>query len=349
MVVLVRHVDRGGPVSGTERHEFPRGAPCSRGRRCGRCRVLHRSGRSAISGRPRPCTRRCRPAWPVTWASIQSAGKWDKLGGPHLYGKAKATLRKQMVKLVAGGPFEWFAREFYYAYVDHIPGPLLPADVVRARNYDRQTIEIAAKALAGAGNSIDAGANAGHILKSLTKLSPMGSHWAFEPIPRFAARLREKFPNVTVEQLALSDHNGVEDFNFLPEDPAYSSLLKRPDLEAGMEVQSLHVDVRRLDDCIPLGLPIAFIKIDVEGAEAAVLRGAAQLLGKFKPVVVFECGAMKLGDCISTLERAGLQISLLADYMNGRRRTSDEVKRIGCERGEFYYVASPDHAAETTA
>jgi hypothetical protein len=35
--------------------------------------------------------------------------------------------------------------------------------------------------------------------------------------------------------------------------------------------------------------------------------------------------------------------------MNGRRRTSDEVKRIGCERGEFYYVASPDQAAETTA
>ena len=258
-------------------------------------------------------------------------------------------LRKQVAKLVTGGPFEWFAREVFYAYVDHIPSPLLPTDVVRARDYDRQTIEIAARALAGDGNSIDVGANAGHILKSLMKLSPMGSHWAFEPIPRFATHLREKFPNVTVRQLALSDHTGVADFNYLPEDPAYSSLLKRPDLEAGMEVQSIRVDVRRLDDCIPRGVPIAFIKIDVEGVEAAVLRGAAQLLRNFKPVVVFECAAMKLGDCMPTLEQAGLQISLLVDYINGRKRTADEVMRIGGERGEFYFVAGPGCAAETVA
>jgi FkbM family methyltransferase len=253
-------------------------------------------------------------------------------------------LRKQVAKLVAGGPFEWFARDAFYAYVDHIPSPLLPADVVRARNYDRQTIEIAKQALSGDGNSIDAGANAGHILKSLTKLSPMGSHWAFEPIPRFAIRLRQKFPNATVEQLALSDHNGVENFNYLPEDPAYSSLLKRPDLEAGMEVQPLRVAVRRLDDCIPNGVSIAFIKIDVEGAEAAVLRGASQLLRNSRPVIVFECAAMKLSECIPTLEQAGLQISLLADYMNGRKRTTNEVMRIGSERGEFYYVAGPGPA-----
>ncbi len=260
------------------------------------------------------------------------------------------SLRKRVAKLVTGRPFKSFAREAYYAYVDHLPAPLFfPADVVRARNYDRQTIEIAAKALSGDGNSINAGANAGHILKSLTKLSPMGSHWAFEPIPRFATRLCEKFPNVTVEQLALSDHTGVADFNYLPEDPAYSSLLKRPDLEAGMEVQSLRVDVRRLDDCIPRGVPIAFIKINVEGAEAAVLRGAAQLLRNFRPVVVFECAAMKLGECIPALEQAGLQTSLLADYMNGRKRTADEVMRIGSERGEFYFAAGPRCAAETVA
>jgi FkbM family methyltransferase len=246
-----------------------------------------------------------------------------------------------VAKLVAGGPFEWFARDVFYAYVDHIPSPLLPADAVRGRNYDRLTVEIAAQALSCGGNSIDIGANAGHILKSLTKLSPMGSHWAFEPIPRFAMRLRQKFPNVTVEQLALSDHNAVETFNYLPEDPAYSSLLRRPDLEAGLKVQRLRVDVRRLDDCIPRGIPISFIKIDVEGSEAAVLRGAAQLLRNFRPVVVFECAAMKLTECTPTLEQAGLQISLLADYMNGRKRTAAEVMRIGSEHGEFYYVAGP--------
>lgn len=250
-------------------------------------------------------------------------------------------MRKQMVRLVGGGPFEWLAREIYYTYVDHAPGLLLPSEVARGRNYDRQTIEIAAQELSDGGNSIDVGANAGHILNSLTKLSPMGYHWAFEPIPRFASRLRKKFPDVTVEQVALSDHTGVADFNFIPKDPAYSSLIKRPDIEAGLEVRSLRVDVRRLDDCIPSGIPISFIKIDVEGAEAAVLRGAAQLLRDTRPVVVFECMAAKLGDCMPVLEQAGLQISLLSDYTNGRRRPSEEVIRMGNEYGEFYYVAGP--------
>jgi len=50
---------------------------------------------------------------------------------------------------------------------------------------------------------VDIGAHEGEILKWLVRLSP-GPHWAFEPIPACAARLRRRFPDVTVEQAALS-------------------------------------------------------------------------------------------------------------------------------------------------
>ena len=187
------------------------------------------------------------------------------------------------------------------------------------------------EALAEGGNSIDVGANAGHILKSLVSISPSGSHWAFEPIPRFATHLRKHFPMVSVRQLALSDRAGLMDFRFLPRDPAYSSLLTRPEIEAGQEVELLPTEVRELDDCIPGDTPIAFIKIDVEGAEAEVLRGAVRLLQRCKRVVVFECSTTILTDCIPILEQAGLRVSLLADYIarhkEGNGRADDDCSR----------------------
>jgi FkbM family methyltransferase len=249
-------------------------------------------------------------------------------------------VRKHLVNLLSGGPFERIARSGYDAYRDHIPAVILSPGSAKGRAYDRQTIAIATRVLSECGNSIDIGAHDGSILKALTKLSPTGSHWAFEPIPNLAKQLRKRFPNVTVQQVALSDYTGTAEFRLIPGAAAYSGLLARPEVEAGQEVQLLTVDVRRLDDFIPEEMPISFVKIDVEGAEAAVLRGAFRLLQRHKPVVVFECASAKLGDCIPTLERAGLRVSFLTDYLVGRWIAADDVMRIGRERGEFYYVAS---------
>ena len=86
-------------------------------------------------------------------------------------------MRKQMIGLLAGGPFEWVGREIYYMGIEIVPDRFLPPKVIQGRDYDRLTIRIAREALAEGGNSIDVGANAGHILKSLVSISPSGSHW----------------------------------------------------------------------------------------------------------------------------------------------------------------------------
>jgi len=249
-------------------------------------------------------------------------------------------MRRQVVRLVNGTRVERAARSGYNACRALLPAALLSADEAKARGYDRQTVEIASKVLAGDGNTVDAGAHCGSILRHLLRQSPRGEHWAFEPIPNLAHQLRRHYPRARVEQVALSDFSGTAEFHFLPDAAAYSSLLTRTDVEAGQSVHLLPVQVRRMDDVIPEDLPMALIKIDVEGAEAAVLRGAARLLERDHPVVVFECAPAKLADCIPTLENAGLRLSLPADFIAGKRRRLDEVVNLGWERHEFCYVAS---------
>jgi FkbM family methyltransferase len=250
-------------------------------------------------------------------------------------------MRKQAVALLSGTRFDRVARANYTTLIDRLPSALLSPEVVKARAYDRMTVQIAERALLAGANTVDVGAHCGSILNHLVRLSPAGNHWAFEPIPHLAAQLQKKFPNVHVEQKALSDHSGRADFHFIPTASAYSSLLTRTDIEEGRSVQKLSVDVRRLDDVIPEKVTIAFIKIDVEGEEAGVLRGAAETLRRDRPVVVFECDPPDLPNCIPPLADSGLRVSFLADFIEGKTRPLGEVMSLGCERHEYYYVAGP--------
>jgi FkbM family methyltransferase len=233
-------------------------------------------------------------------------------------------MHEYVTTTLSGTFLEGPARRVYATGRALIPGGLLPPAAIKARDYDRMTLRIARIALAGGGSAIDIGAHEGDILRRLARMSP-GPHWAFEPIPAFAERLRRRFPSVAVEQAALADY----------------SVIVRPEVEDGHAVRRLAVRVRRLDDCVPQDARVAFMKIDVEGAEAAVLRGARDLLRRCQPVTVFECGSANLPRCVAALEGTGLEVSFLADYLLGVRHHAAEVMQVGRERGEYYYVAFP--------
>jgi FkbM family methyltransferase len=136
---------------------------------------------------------------------------------------------------------------------------------------------------------LDVGAHAGSVLAEMVRIAPRGRHVAWEPLPAFAARLRERFPDVEVRQAALGNETGERAFAHVVEDPGWSGFLARPTPSAS-PVEELAVRVERLDDVLPDGVRPAFVKIDVEGAEEEVLLGALETLRRHRPVVAFEHG-----------------------------------------------------------
>lgn len=136
-------------------------------------------------------------------------------------------------------------------------------------------------------NCIDIGCHLGSTLSQIRQRSPQGKHLAIEPVPYKAIWLKKKFPEVDVRQVALSDREGEADFFFQPQQSGFSGL--RLHQGGNQAVQQFKVSCQRLDDLVPSDRPIGFIKMDVEGAELFVLRGAQALLQRCRPLILFEC------------------------------------------------------------
>jgi FkbM family methyltransferase len=162
---------------------------------------------------------------------------------------------------------------------------------LRADIRDRELlVALLERELAPESHCLDVGAHEGEVLVHMVRLAPRGRHVAWEPLPALAARLRADFPGVEVRQAALSDAAGERDFAHVVDDPGWSGFVARPS-PAGGPVDMIKVRCERLDDALADGVEPAFVKIDVEGAELEVLRGAAETLRRHRPLVAFEHGA----------------------------------------------------------
>jgi len=165
----------------------------------------------------------------------------------------------------------------------------LPAHI-RADIRDTQLlVELLVEVLEPDSDCLDVGAHAGSVLREMVRLAPRGRHVAWEPLPTFAAQLRQQFPRVEVREAALGDRAGTRAFAHVVDDPGWSGFLMRP-MPASGPVEELTVTVERLDDVLPRGVHPAFVKLDVEGAEEGMLRGAVETLHRHRPVVAFEHG-----------------------------------------------------------
>jgi FkbM family methyltransferase len=141
------------------------------------------------------------------------------------------------------------------------------------------------------GHAIDIGAHRGDVIKEILRIAPLGHHIAYEPLPYFYDYLRREFPQVDVRNAALSERNGTSSFVYVEAAPEFSGLRERayPGYESA-ERKTITVQTERLDDALPSSAHPSLIKIDVEGAELLVLRGAVETLRRHRPVVIFEHG-----------------------------------------------------------
>jgi FkbM family methyltransferase len=216
--------------------------------------------------------------------------------------------------------------------------------------YDWQAIDIMRRVLRSDSVAIDIGAFQGGMLRHMFRFAPNGRHMAFEPLPRNCARLRAAFPNADVHECALGDHVAQVPFYEALDHPALSGLRRRAKDLPLERVREIHVPLETLDRCVPRELPIALVKVDVEGGELAVFRGGVETLRRNRPVVIFECGLggadhfdadpRGIFDLIAV--EIGLEISLLGSWLARRPSLSRDGFIDQFEnRRNFYFVAHP--------
>jgi FkbM family methyltransferase len=150
--------------------------------------------------------------------------------------------------------------------------------------------------LIDAGDSVvDVGANVGYLTSlGAVRAGPAGSVTAFEPHPEVFGLLaanverwqRDDIATVDTRQVALSDRSGTAALNVGPQFHANMGLASIAEAGDGPAGEHVPVALERLDDVIGHGR-IGMLKIDVEGHETSVLRGATKLLedGRIRDLV----------------------------------------------------------------
>jgi len=161
----------------------------------------------------------------------------------------------------------------------------------------------------------DIGANKGSFIYWLSCWCRDGRVIAFEPQPELASRLASNcrvmgLCNVKVEAKAVYSHSGEMDL-FVPSghQPGASLVNKSPEAQ---NFTTLSVPVVSLDDYFDEEDKVALFKIDAEGAEFNILKGAARILAQHAPLLVFECenrhlAPAKVQDVFSYLEGFGYE------------------------------------------
>jgi len=164
--------------------------------------------------------------------------------------------------------------------------------------------------------AIDVGANVGDSIAAF-RPEPQDRFLAIEPSSKFATCLKRNFgpPQVEILEKALSDQ------------PMQSGLkiVERSGTASVISGDSEHsqMGAHTLDDLIASKKEfeaLNILKVDTDGNDFAVIRGAKETIGRFRPVVMLECDLFDNGayvddvlEVIALLEECGLDSMLAYD------------------------------------
>ena len=167
---------------------------------------------------------------------------------------------------------------------------------LRGGSFERAEARFVGQFLQPGMTVLDIGAHHGfYTLLASVRVGREGRVIAFEPSPRERERLGRhirfnKCKNVQVEPVALGNVAGRSDFFIVEGYSDYCNSLRPPAVEE--QTRTIQVDVTSLDEYLSRSriVEVDFIKLDVEGAELDVLRGAKSILeaGQRRPVLLVE-------------------------------------------------------------
>jgi FkbM family methyltransferase len=145
---------------------------------------------------------------------------------------------------------------------------------------------------------IEIGSNIGSFTMAFSKtVGPKGRVFAFEAIPETAQNLSlnlkiNNIQNVTLFNKAASDKAELLTFR-IPDHGKNHSMASSQWHKNDDSVQIINVEAVAIDDVDEISMyKPSFVKIDVEGGEAFVLRGMSKLIKECRPVIFVECSEL---------------------------------------------------------
>lgn len=173
---------------------------------------------------------------------------------------------------------------------DHVIG----LNILRGQ-YEQDEIALVRRLLKPGDSAIDVGAHIGFFtMQMAAAVGPDGRVYAFEPLDANADLLEQSTgengfgDRVRVRRAAVGAAPGVARLTFPVETLNSGGAYLLPDGGAPLAGnQTKEVPLVALD-ALELRRPVRFIKMDVEGAEPQVLRGAARILKDDRPLILSE-------------------------------------------------------------
>jgi len=178
------------------------------------------------------------------------------------------------------------------------PHDVVSREILMTGHWEPQTWQVMAPHVPVGGTFVDVGAHIGwYSLKAAQAVGPKGRVIAIEPDHETLGKLRENIHAsgaeavIVVEPVACYDSETTLPFYSAPRsNTGESSLYLAAASQEGPITASYPVRARRLDDILrEAGVTrVDALKIDVEGAEVHVLKGAVYTLDRFRPEISLE-------------------------------------------------------------
>ncbi|MGA3310601.1 MAG: FkbM family methyltransferase, partial [Xanthobacteraceae bacterium] len=176
----------------------------------------------------------------------------------------------------------------------------LPSDkAVWAGTYEAEFARELSRSVTRGDVCYDVGGYRGY-MSAVMALAGASKVIVFEPLPvnrKALKRLCELNPKLPIEirPFAIADGDGTGRLRVLA-DTSMAKLASSPFQNNAVSGREISIDIRRIDTLVAAQecLPPNIIKIDVEGAELDVLRGARAVLDRYRPAVFLEAHSDEL-------------------------------------------------------